>query len=143
MEGGRGPTNAVFWCYVGSWGPSGPRWPPELSRAPKDLPKTSRDPPKTPQRAPKETSKHTKNNDLGYVFVPNFAYTNHLLEASKQAHKSTTNPTSHKPQATCQARWRGWPVGQLDKLGKPLRLEKNKATAKELPLKVCGKTVVD
>ena len=28
-----GPTNDVFWCYVGSWGPSGPRWPQEPPRA--------------------------------------------------------------------------------------------------------------
>ena len=68
-------------AQVGQDSPKSPQEPP------KDLPKTPKDPPKTPQRAPKETSKHTKNNDLGYVFVPNFAYTSHFLEASKQAHK--------------------------------------------------------
>ena len=68
-------------AQVGQDGPKSPQEPP------KDLPEPSKDPPKTPQRAPKEPSKHRKNNDLGYVFVPNFAYTSHFLEASKQANK--------------------------------------------------------
>ena len=33
---GGGPTNDGFWCYVGSWGPNGPRWPQEPPRALQD-----------------------------------------------------------------------------------------------------------
>ena len=33
---GGGSANDVFWCYVGSWGPSGPRWPQEPPRALQD-----------------------------------------------------------------------------------------------------------
>ena len=40
----EGSANQLFGCYVGSWGPSGPRWLQEPSRRPQELPKRPQDP---------------------------------------------------------------------------------------------------
>ena len=46
QDGGRSSTNDGFWCYVGSWGPSGPRWPQEPTKRPQETPRDPQEPSK-------------------------------------------------------------------------------------------------
>ena len=56
-----------FLCYVGSWGPNGPRWQQEPPRATKDPPKTHQRPTKDPTKRSQRASKtHKKQRFLVY-----------------------------------------------------------------------------